>query len=369
MKVERLELVHLKLPLVHFFETSFGRVHEKETIIIRAEGEGLVGYGECPASRAPDYSYETVQTAWHIIKDFIAKKLPTGPISGPGPIADRFASIRGHNMAKAGVEMAINDLLARSQRLPLWKILGGIRDEIPTGISLGIEDQVGDLLKRIENALESGYQRIKIKIKEGWDVAVVREIRRVFPWVPLMVDANAAYELSDADHLKQLDEFNLMMIEQPLDPSDLMDHAALQEKLETPICLDESIRSYHDARQALAIGACRIINIKQARVGGTYAAKMVHNVAKSKGVPVWCGGLLESGVGRAHNIALATLPNFTLPGDISASERYYKEDIIEPPVTLTSRGTIAVSKEPGIGYTVDEERLQRHAVRREYVLP
>jgi len=368
MKVERLELVHLRMPLVHFFETSFGRFYEQETLVVRAESGGAVGYGEAPAWATPSFSYETVQTAWHVIRDFLARKLRGQEIAGPGPISEIFSSVRGHPMAKAGVEMAVLDLLAKASGKPMFQVLGGERTEIPTGISLGLEDRVEDLLKRVEQSVERGYQRIKVKIKPGWDARVLAEIRRRFPVFPLMADANGAYRLADADQLKRLDEFNLMMLEQPLDVDDYVDHARLQAQLRTPICLDESIRSFDDARRALELGACRVINIKPSRVGGPYNAKMIHNLARAKGIPVWCGGLLESGVGRAHNVALATLPNFTLPGDISASDRYYREDVIDPPVVVTSRGTIQVPQGPGIGYNVVENRLGRYCVRREYVL-
>jgi O-succinylbenzoate synthase len=343
-------------------------VHDHEVLIVRAESKGVAGYGEVPASAAPRYSYETVHTAWHVIRDFLAARLKDQEISGPGPISELFAFVRGHNMAKAGIEMAILDLFGRTEGKPIYRILGGDRAEIPTGISLGIEDRVEDLIARVERAVEKGYQRIKVKIKPRWDVDVLAEIRRRFPVVPLMADANSAYRLSDADHLKRLDDFNLLMIEQPLDYDDYVDHAKLQAQLRTPVCLDESIRSFDDARRALELGACRVINVKQARVGGPYAAKMIHNLARAKNVPVWCGGLLETGVGRAHNIALATLPGFTLPGDISASERYYAEDVIETPVVVTPRGTINVPQGPGFGYNVLESRLTKYCVRREYVL-
>jgi O-succinylbenzoate synthase len=368
MKIERLELIHLRLPLVHFFETSFGRVHDHEVLLVRAESQGMVGWGEVPASAAPRYSYETVHTAWHVIRDFLAPKLKGREFSGPGPVSELFGAVRGHNMAKGGIEMAAVDLFCKLQMKPLHEVLGGTRTEIPTGVSLGIEDSVPDLLKRIDEALEKRYQRIKVKIKPGWDVGVIAEIRRVHPTVPLMADANSAYSLNDLDHLKKLDDFDLMMIEQPLGWDDMIDHAKLQARMKTPICLDESVRSYDDARRALEIGACRTINIKQARVAGPYAAKMIHNLCKAKGIPVWCGGLLETGVGRAHNIALSTLPGFTLPGDVAASERYYAEDVIDPPVTVTPQGTLLVPRGPGIGYTVAESRLARYCARRELVL-
>ena len=368
MRIERLEVLHLRLPLVHFFETSFGRVYYHEVLIVRAESGGIAGYGEVPASAAPRYSYETVQTAWHVIRDFLAPKLQGQEFAGPGPVSDLFAFVRGHNMAKAGIEMAVLDLFGKVQGKPIHRILGGEQMEIPTGVSLGIEDSVADLLKRVEEAVAKGYRRIKLKIKPRWDVDVVAEVGKHFPSVPLMADANSAYSLSDIEHLQRLDEFDLMMIEQPLGYDDYVDHAKLQARIRTPVCLDESIRSHDDARRAFELKSCRIINIKQARVGGPYSAKMIHNVARANGAPVWCGGLLETGIGRAHNIALATLPGFTLPGDISASERYYKEDVIDPPVTVTPAGTLRVPQGPGIGYNVVESRLSQYCVRREYVL-
>ena len=368
MKIERLELLHLRLPLVHPIETSFGRLADHEVLIVRAESDGLVGYGEVPASAAPLYTSETVHTAWHVIRDFLAPRLKDQEIAAPGPISELFAFVRGHQMAKAGIEMAVVDLFGKAQGRPVWQILGGERQELPTGVSLGIEESVGDLLARIEEALGQGYQRVKVKIKPRWDVDVVAEVRRKFPTVPLMADANSAYTLADAGHLRKLDAFDLMMIEQPLAWDDIVDHAKLQGQLRTSVCLDESIKSYDDARRAFELKACRVINIKQARVGGPYSAKMIHNIARAHHAPVWCGGMLETGVGRAHNIALATLPNFTLPGDISASDRYYAEDVIDPPVTVTPQGTILVPKAPGIGYNVVEKRLSRYCVRREFVL-
>lgn len=271
-------------------------------------------------------------------------------------------------MAKAGVVTACYDLFARASGKPLWKFLGGTRNEVPTGISLGIEDTVPALLRRIEESLTLGYQRIKLKIKKGWDVDVLREVRRVFPSAPLTVDANAAYTLSDREHLCRLDEFGLLMIEQPLDHDDLLDHAELQKSLKTPICLDESLKTPELADRALAIGACRILNIKQARLGGTSEAIRAHDLAEKRGAGVWCGGLLESGIGRLHNVALATLPNFRTPGDISASSRYWKEEIVDPPVEVTSRGFIRLSDEPGLGAAVREDRFSRYLVRREHVL-
>lgn len=366
MKIDRIELLHLKLRLVRPFETSFGRVEDKDTVIVRAESGGVAGYGEAPAAAAPNYSYETVQTVWHVLRDFLAPKLRDADVRTP--LERLFASVRGHPMAKAGLEMAVLDLEAQRAGRTLSEWLGGTRDEIPTGISLGIEDRVESLLERVEEAAARGYRRVKVKIKPGWDVDVVEAIRRRWPALPLMVDANGAYRLADAGPVERLDAFHLMMIEQPLDYQDLLDHAELQKRLRTPLCLDESIRSPDDGRRALAVGACRIVNIKQARVGGPFQAKALHDVCAARNAPVWCGGLLESGIGRAHNIALASLPNFSMPGDISASERYFAEDVIDPPVTVSPAGFIQVPTRPGLGYTVLESRLDKYCVRREFIL-
>ncbi|MBV8881241.1 MAG: o-succinylbenzoate synthase [Planctomycetaceae bacterium] len=368
MRVERIELFHLRMPLVRPFVTSVARYLDREMLLVRAESGGVSGWGEVPAPAAPLYSPETSQTAWHIIRDFLGPKMKDKEFSGPGPVSELFSFVRGHNMAKAGIEMAVLDLFARIQNKPVHQVLGGERKELPTGVSLGIEENVTALLARVEDAVSKGYQRIKLKIKPRWDVDIVAEVRRHFPKVPLMADANSAYTLADIDHLQRLDEFDLMMIEQPLAYDDYVDHAKLQARIRTPICLDESIRSYDDARRAFELGSCRIINIKQARVGGPYAAKMIHNLAKARHAPVWCGGLLETGIGRAHNIALATLPNFTLPGDIAASDRYYAEDVVDPPVTVTPQGTLRVPEGPGIGYNVVDRRIALYCVRKEYVL-
>lgn len=350
----KLTLIHLKLPLVHFFETSFGRVTHNETLIVRAEEDGHVGWGECPAGAAPYFSYETIETAWYVVSKFYTR--------------DGFGAVRGHPMARAGVEMALLDLRGKREGKSLRELTGGTRDEIETGISLGIEDRVEDLLDRIGQARERGYHRVKVKIKPGWDVDVIARVRERFPKLRLMADANAAYRLEDWLQLKKLDAFDLMMLEQPLHHEDLFDHADLARKIATPICLDESIRHAADARRALEIGACRFVNIKQARVGGPAEARAVHDAAREAGVAVWCGGMLESGIGRAHNVALASLPNFTLPGDISASDRYYKEDVIDPPFRLTERGTLGVPTGPGIGVAVREDLLEKYGVRRHTVL-
>ncbi|OHB74096.1 MAG: o-succinylbenzoate synthase [Planctomycetes bacterium RBG_16_59_8] len=368
MRISGLEIIHLRLPLVSPFETSFGAVRETETLLVRAEAEGREGWGECPASAAPSYSSETVHTARYIITEFLAPLLRDADIASPADLPALFRRIRGHNMAKGGVEMALWDLTAKIKNVSLSRLIGGSRSEIPTGVSIGIQPTPDDLLRTIEGALAKGYRRIKLKIKPGWDTAILETVRRRFGAIPLMADANAAYTLEQTDHLMQLDRFDLMMLEQPLDEDDIVDHRLLQEKMKTPLCLDESIKSPEDGRRALDLGSCRIVNIKQARVGGTSRAIRLHDLCRDRGVPVWCGGLLESGVGRLHNIALASLENFTLPGDISASERYYQEDIVDPPVRLTDRGTILVPDGAGIGATIRVDMVERYCVGRSDVL-
>jgi len=354
----------LKLPLVHFFETSFGRIHEKHFIIVRVEGGGAAGYGECVAEQDPYYSAETNDTVWHIIAGFVAPRVLGTAFSHPREVFPALRAIRGHHMAKAAVEMAAWDLYARQRGEPLARALGGSRDRIASGVSIGIQDSLDDLAAKVETELAAGYRRIKIKIKPGWDVDAVAMIRRRFGSIPLMVDANAAYTLADADHLARLDAFDLMMIEQPLDYDDIADHAALQRRLKTPICLDESIHSIAAAREAIASGACRIVNIKPGRVGGFTESIRLHDVCAQHGVPVWHGGMLESGIGRAANIHLSTLPNFSLPGDIAGSKRYFNPDLIDPPIEVAADGTIAVPDGPGLGVTIREERVERATLRR-----
>jgi O-succinylbenzoate synthase len=362
VKIERMELIHLRMPLVRPFETSFGRVWEKETILVRVESGGIPGWGESPVAAAPGYSYETVQTAWHILRDFLAPRLKDIEIARAGPIAEFFGFVRGHPMAKAGVEMAVLDLFARKEGKPLSALLGGRVQEIPTGVSLGIESRVSELLDQVRQAVARGYRRIKIKIKPGRDLKLVEAIRQRFPSVPLMVDANSAYTLADTPTLAALDDHALTMIEQPLGYDDLVDHAALQRRLRTPLCLDESVHSAEDARRALDIGACRVINVKAGRVGGLTQSRAIEGHCRGRGVPVWCGGMLESGIGRLANVHLQTLPGFTLPGDTSASARYFEEDLVEPPVTVSAEGLIAVPTEPGLGHEVVWDRVERATV-------
>jgi O-succinylbenzoate synthase len=352
-----MELRVVRLPLVRFFETSFGRVDDRTFLLVRLDESGAVGLGECVADAHPYYSSETSATAWHVIADFIAPLVLGREFEHPGQVFDALALIRGHNMAKAAVEMAAWDLFARQQQAPLARLLGGSRSRIESGVSIGIQDTIDELLERVRVELAAGYRRIKIKIKPGWDLEPVRRIRAAFGGIPLMVDANAAYGLGDADHLRRLDEFDLMMIEQPLDHDDIRDHAALQRQLRTPICLDESIHSVRVARDAIELDACRIINIKPGRLGGLEQSRRVHDLAARHGIPVWHGGMLESGIGRAHNIHLSALANFTLPGDVAASRRYYVPDLIEPPIEVAPDGTIAVPRGPGIGVEVVPERI------------
>ena len=356
-----MELRLLRLPLVRFFETSFGRIHDRTFVLVRVEENGAAGIGECVADANPFYSAETTRTAWHIIGEFAAPLVLGRAFAHPGDVFDALAPIRGNNMAKAAVEMAAWDLFARQQGRPLADVLGGSPERmasgIASGVSIGIQDSLEQLLERVAIERQAGYRRIKIKIKPGWDVAAVDAVRTRFGSIPLMVDANAAYGLADAAHLARLDSYNLMMIEQPLGYDDIRDHAALQALIRTPVCLDESLHTPRQAEDALSIGACRIINIKPGRVGGHRESIRMHDVAVAHGAPVWHGGMLESGIGRAHNIHLSTLPGFTLPGDVAASRRYFAPDLIDPEIDVRPDGTIAVPRGPGIGVHVVDDRV------------
>jgi O-succinylbenzoate synthase len=355
--IERIELRTVRLPLNEPFETSFGRIDSRLIFLVAINGGGETGWGEVVAAEEPLYSYETVGTALHVIRDYLAPAILGEPLRDISDLAQRLAPFRGHNMAKAGLELAFMDLLARLKCQSLSTLIGGTRERIPVGVSLGIQPSLDHLLERVDRYLALGYQRIKLKIKPGWDIAIVREVRRQNPDILLSVDANAAYTLADVDHLRQLDDFNLLMIEQPLEYDDLVDHAQLQAKLSTAICLDESITGINRAKQALDLGSCRIINIKIGRVGGYSQAVGIHDLCYARGIPVWCGGMLESGIGRAHNIALASLPGFVLPGDISASARYFARDLIVPEVTVGRDGTVIAPLGPGLGFNVDLEYI------------
>jgi o-succinylbenzoate synthase len=360
--IERVELRTVRLPLHEPFETSFGSIDSRLIFLVSVEGEGITGWGEVVASEEPHYSYETVGTATHLIRDYLAPAMLSHPVECLSDLAARFKEFRGHNMAKAGLELAYMDLLARKRGQSLSQLAGGTRMQVPVGVSLGIQPTADHLFARVDKYLELGYQRIKLKIKPAWDVSIVREVRRRHPDILLSVDANSAYTLRDTDHLRALDEFNLLMLEQPLNHDDLIDHAKLQSEIDTPICLDESITGVRRARQALELGSCRLINIKIGRVGGYSEALAIHDLCFSKNIPVWCGGMLESGIGRAHNIALASLPGFVLPGDISASSRYFERDLIVPEVMVSKDGTVDVPVGPGLGFEVDVAFIEEHTV-------
>jgi O-succinylbenzoate synthase len=366
--ISSIELREIRLPLIHFFETSFGRTTERRILLVRVVDEdGAEGWGECVAGEGPFYCEEWTETAWSTITTFLAPMVVGKEIPSAAEAWSVMRAVRGNRMAKAAIETACWDLEARRAGAPLWKHLGGTRREIACGVSIGIQDTPEALIEKIERELSAGYQRIKIKIKPGWDLDIVRHVRQQFPDIRLMGDANSAYTLADVPLFKELDQYNLMMLEQPLAHDDVFDHAILQRQITTPVCLDESIHSSEDAQHAIELGSCRIINVKLGRVGGHAQAKQVDQVCRESSIPIWCGGMLESGIGRAHNIAMSTLEGFTLPGDVSASSRYWEEDIIEPPVTVSSSGTITPSDKPGIGFEVNVDRIERLTERRETI--
>jgi O-succinylbenzoate synthase len=362
MEIKRISLKKLRMRLKHPFKTSFGSMQDKEFFIIEVMDEaGRSGFGESVAFTTPWYTEETVQTSAHVMIDFLIPLLLKAPLEHPDEVSDRFGIIRRNNMAKAALEGAVWDLYAKSQGQTLAQALGGEKKSIEVGISIGIQDSIDQLLEVIQKNVDQGYKRVKLKIKPGLDVEVIREVRHHFPTLPLMVDGNSAYTLDDVDHLKKLDEFNLMMIEQPMAHDDIFDHAKLQAALKTPICLDESIHSLDDVRHAIEFGSCKIINVKIGRVGGLTEAKLIHDFCFSRGIPIWCGGMLEAGVGRAHNIALTTLPGFNLPGDTAASSNYWEKDIIQPEVTV-EHGLIHVPDSHGIGYTLNQDAIAQFAI-------
>lgn len=361
MKAEKIVLRKMSLTLKFPFTTSFGTQIVRDFILVEVHTPDFVGYGECVVSGQPFYSEETVGTAWHLLEDFLVPMIfEKGEINHPDEVGALFSPIRRNNMAKSAIDAAYWDLSAKQKGIPLAKALGGTKDKIEVGVSLGIEKDINDLFRNVEKHLELGYRRMKIKIAPGKDVQVIRALRERFGNFPMMADANSAYTLDDVELLKQLDEFDLMMIEQPLGHNDIIDHATLQKALKTPICLDESIHSYEDARKAIELGSTRIINLKVGRVGGLSETKRIHDLCQEKGIPVWCGGMLESGIGRAHNVAVTTLPNFTLPGDTAGSSRYWQEDIISPWVEVDANGLITVPEAPGIGYTPNLEMIEKY---------
>lgn len=364
MKIEKIELRHIKMELVSPFTTSMGTEYDEEHIIVRVDSEGLTGWGECVAEATPFYSYETVTTAWHILQDFLIPSIFGKSISNIDEAIRSYQKVRGHRMAKAGFEAALWDLFAKSKNISLSKMFGGTKEKIDVGVSIGIQSSESELINKVEGYLSEGYKRIKIKIAPGNDIQFVKAVRKEFPDIILQVDANSAYSLDDIDLFRQMDEYNLLLIEQPLSYEDIYEHSKLQKELKTAICLDESIHSLDDTRAAIELGSCRIINIKPGRVGGFTESKLIHDYCMSKNISVWCGGMLESGIGRAGNVALASLPNFTLPGDISASKRYYKEDIVEPEFLVNKDGTMDVPTKSGIGVEVNLKMLEKVTVKK-----
>jgi O-succinylbenzoate synthase len=364
MKIEAVTLREIHMPLVHFFETSFGRTTERRILLVTVHTDGPEGWGECVAGEDPFYSEESVDTAWYALERYLVPAVLDRGIEHGADAPALMSRVRGHRMAKGALENAIWDAEAQERRIPLWKLLGGTQAEIACGVSIGIQNSHEQLLEKITTELNAGYRRIKVKCKPGWDVEVFEKIRARWPQILLSCDANSAYTLEQAPLLQAFDRFNLLMIEQPLWHDDFYFHAQLQKQLKTAICLDEAIHGRHDAQAAIELGSCRIINIKVGRVGGFSEAVAVHDVARRGGIPVWCGGMLESGIGRSHNIALSTLPDFTLPGDVSASKRYWKEDIIEPAVEVSPEGLIKVPDGPGRGFGLKTDLIEKLPVRK-----
>ena len=365
MKIEAVTLREIHMPLVHFFETSFGRTYSRRILLVTVHCEGVEGWGECVAGEDPFYSSEWIESAWPTLTKYLIPALLGKQVESGRECPALLKRVTGHRMAKAALENALWDAEAIQKQQPLWKLLGGTRNEIACGVSIGIQDSVEQLLEKIETELAAGYRRIKVKVKPGWDVNVLERIRSRWADITLSCDANSAYTLDQVEHLRNFDQFNLLMIEQPLWNDDIYYHARLQKELRTAVCLDESITNARVAAAAVETGACRIINIKVGRVGGFSEALKIHDVCQSNKIPVWCGGMLETGIGRAQNIALSTLPNFTLPGDVSASKRYWKEDIIEPEVKVSSQGFIPISEKAGRGYEIKPELIEKLTVRKE----
>lgn len=365
MKIKLIELTEINLPLVHFFETSFGRTYERRIIIVRVEdSDGAEGWGEITCGEVPGYSDEWTDSAWVTTEKILAPMVIGKDVGDASQIFDLMKRARGHRMSKSGIETACWDLEAKKLGVPLWKHLGGVNREIACGVSIGIQDSVEQLIEKIRTEVDAGYQRIKIKIAPHWDYDVIKRVREVFPDIKLMGDANSAYTLADIDKLRSLDEFDLMMLEQPLPHDDIIDHAVLQREIRTPICLDEPIKSPEDTRKAIELKSGKIINLKNGRVGGHSQSKSIEKLCRESGIPVWCGGMLESGIGRAHNIAISTLAGYTMPGDVSASKRYWHEDVIEPEVAVSSSGTITAPDGPGIGFEVRRARIEKIAVQK-----
>jgi o-succinylbenzoate synthase len=365
LKIKSVELTEINLPLVHFFETSFGRTYERRCILVRVEdADGAEGWGEVTCGEVPGYSDEWTDSAWVTAEQILAPLVVGKEVESAADVWSLMSWVRGHRMAKSGIETACWDLEAKKLGIPLWKHLGGVNQTIDCGVSIGIQDSIPQLLEKIRVEVDAGYKRIKIKISPKWDYDVIKAVRKEFADILLMGDANSAYTLADIDLLKSLDEFDLMMLEQPLPYDDIVDHAKLQAQIKTPICLDEPIKSPDDARKAIELRSGKIINVKNGRVGGHTQSKLVEKTCREAGIPVWCGGMLESGIGRAHNIAISTLKGYTMPGDVSASKRYWHEDIISPEVEVSSNGTITVPDAPGMGFEVQRDRIEKTAKRR-----
>lgn len=364
MRFEAVELTQIHLTMKAPFETSFGKMSQRQLIMVKVLADGAYGWGEVSALNDPLYNYETPETAWHVLTTYLVPLLLGKEVARPADVAGLLSSIRGHNFAKAGLETAVWDAFARAQGVPLARLLGGAGDRIDVGVSIGIQATPADLVKTVAQFAAQGYKRMKIKIKPGRDLIDLRTVRKELPNVPIMADANSAYTLADIPLFQALDDLNLTMYEQPLAWDDIIDHAALQKAVLTPVCLDESIHSVDDVRKALQLGSCRIVNIKVGRVGGHGPALEIHNLMRQHGLPVWCGGMFESGIGRAHNIHMTTLPGYTLPGDTSASDRYYHEDIVDEPAVLNSDGTLSVPTRPGIGVEVVPELLKKYTMRK-----
>ena len=368
MQIQGITLREISMKLLTPFETSMDRMDVRRIILLEATVDGVKGWGECVAAEAPYYSPEYVDTAWPVLRGFLWPMVKGKRFDSACEIWGLLKHVRGHNMAKACLEAAVWDAEGKQKGIPLWKLLGGTREEIASGVSIGIKDSPDELVAAVKKELAAGYQRIKIKIKPGKDLEQVRRLRQEFPRIKLMVDANSAYTMADFPLLQQLDRFYLMMMEQPLGWDDLYSHIELQKRLETPICLDECVHTEEQARAAVELGACKIINIKMGRVGGHTMARRIHDICQQHDIPVWCGGMLETGIGRAHNIALSTLPNFSLPGDVTASKRYWAEDIISPEVTVSPQGTIRVPTGPGIGFEPRLDLIEKVTVRKEHLV-
>lgn len=368
MFIEEIVLHKMKMRMKNPFTTSFGTQQDRLFILVEAKSDqGVSGWGECVTTGLPLYSEEFTESSWLMLEQFLIPLVVQTEVNHPDELYERFQMYKRNNIAKAALEGAIWDLYAKTEGVSLATALGGEKSKVDVGISLGIQDNVQDLLQSIKEQTDEGYKRIKVKIKPGKDIEVLREIRNHFPDIPLMVDANSAYTLDDIDTLKAMDQFHLMMIEQPLMAGDIIDHAKLQKQLDTPICLDESIHSYENVRQAIELGSCEIINMKVGRVGGLTQARKIHDLCKANNMPLWCGGMLESGVGRAHNIAVTSLSNFTLPGDTASSARYWDKDIITPEV-VAENGELHVPNKPGIGYEVDIEAIEKNTLQRKVFL-